>query len=181
KYRQKNKHRFSIHPLLVTRHDGKEFNIFISNLKKFEDKFFGYTRMSVKSYEELLTKLYLNIRGQDTRFRMSISPEEKLIITISDDGLAGGTRRLRLPRRVRGGDAARRIIQPARLVAAPDQPERLTAGRKSVRRYRAVSCTNRCAAYRNGTPHGGQPLVRYRLNTKVLSHWTNIYGFAIQF
>ncbi|XP_053609528.1 uncharacterized protein LOC128682057 [Plodia interpunctella] len=82
KYRQKNKHRFWIHPLLVTRHDGKEFNIFISNLKKFEDKFFGYTRMSVKSYEELLTKLYLNIRGQDTRFRISISPEEKLIITI---------------------------------------------------------------------------------------------------
>ncbi|KAF9413745.1 hypothetical protein HW555_008191, partial [Spodoptera exigua] len=83
KISSKNKHRFWIHPLLVTRHDGKEFNIFISNLKKFEDKFFGYTRMSVKSYEELLTKLYLNIRGQDTRFRMSISPEEKLIITIS--------------------------------------------------------------------------------------------------
>lgn len=82
KYRKKNKHRLWIHPLLVTRHNGKEFNIFISNLKKFEDKFFGYTRMSVKSYEELLLKLYLNIRGQDTRFRMSISPEEKLIITI---------------------------------------------------------------------------------------------------
>ncbi|CAD0206462.1 unnamed protein product [Chrysodeixis includens] len=80
----------------------------------------------------------------------------------SDDGLAGGTRRLRLLRRVRGGDAARRIIQPARLAAAPEQPERLTAGRKAVRPYHAVSCINRCAAYRNGTPQCGQPLVSFR-------------------
>jgi hypothetical protein len=47
-----------------------EFGQFAScfqELKKHEDKFFSYVRMSVTSFEELLTVLYDTIKGQDTK------------------------------------------------------------------------------------------------------------------
>ncbi|KAL4125837.1 hypothetical protein QTP88_010077 [Uroleucon formosanum] len=50
--------------------------------KKIEDKFFGYMKMSLKSFEELLRILRTSITKEDTRFRKSIKPEEKLTIVL---------------------------------------------------------------------------------------------------
>lgn len=82
KPRKKNKKRYWIHPLLETRKEFGQFASCFQELKKHQDKFFGYVRMSVSSFEELLTVLYDSIKGQDTKFRDCIQPEEKLVITL---------------------------------------------------------------------------------------------------
>ncbi|XP_047510278.1 protein ANTAGONIST OF LIKE HETEROCHROMATIN PROTEIN 1-like [Pieris napi] len=82
KQRKKNKKRYWIHPLLETRNEFGQFASCFQELKKHQDKFFGYVRMSVSSFEELLTVLYVTIKGQDSKFRDCIQPEEKLVITL---------------------------------------------------------------------------------------------------
>lgn len=80
--RKKNKKRYWIHPILETRNECGQFASCFQELKKYEDKFFGYIRMSVSSFEELLKVLYEAIKGQDTKFRDCIQPEQKLVITL---------------------------------------------------------------------------------------------------
>lgn len=60
-----------MHPYLQTRDESNHFAIFFEEVKKYEDKFFGFTRMSIKTFEELLTQ-----------FRNSIKPDVKLIIVL---------------------------------------------------------------------------------------------------
>lgn len=52
-----------------------------NGLRKHEEKFFNYCRMSVKSFDELLTLIRQQIEGQNTNFRDCICPEEKLMVT----------------------------------------------------------------------------------------------------
>lgn len=80
--KQKKKKKYWIHPFLQTRDETRHFEIFFENLKKYEEKFFGYMRMSLKSFEELLSVLRTFITKEDTRFRKSIKPEEKLTIVL---------------------------------------------------------------------------------------------------
>jgi len=58
------------------------FNLFYNDLRKYEDKFFNYLRMSIKSFDELLELLQQDLTGQQTNMRECISPVEKLAVTL---------------------------------------------------------------------------------------------------
>lgn len=51
-------------------------------LRNHEEKFFNYFRMSMTSFDDLLELVREDIATANTTFRDSISPEEKLIVTI---------------------------------------------------------------------------------------------------
>lgn len=80
--KKKKKKKYWIHPFLQTRDETRHFEICFEDLKKYEDKFLGYMIMSFKSFEELLSVLRTFITKEDTRFRKSIKPEEKLTIVL---------------------------------------------------------------------------------------------------
>ena len=52
------------------------------NVRNFETKFFGYYRMSIKSFDELLVLLRPHISRSNTSIRLAINAEERLPITI---------------------------------------------------------------------------------------------------
>jgi hypothetical protein len=68
-----------VHPLLSDRSTKGLFNLFYNDLRKYEDKFFNYLRMSIKSFDELLELLQQDLTGQQTNMRGCISPVEKLV------------------------------------------------------------------------------------------------------
>ena len=80
--KKKQRKRYWVHPYLESRDESKHFELFFEELKKYGDKFFGYTRMSLKSFEELLNVLKPNITKKDTQFRNCIKPELKLTIVL---------------------------------------------------------------------------------------------------
>ena len=53
-----------------------------NDLRKYDEKFFNFTRMSTNSFDELLRYIENDIRGQNTNFRESIVPEENLLVTL---------------------------------------------------------------------------------------------------
>jgi hypothetical protein len=44
-----------VHTLLSDRSTKGLFNLFYNDLRKYEDKFFNYLRMSIKSFDELVS------------------------------------------------------------------------------------------------------------------------------
>lgn len=82
KRNKKKKKRFWVHPLLQTRADKGMFKLFYIDLRKYPEKFFNYTRMSIESFDELLLLLSESLKGSDTPMRKSISPAEKLLVTL---------------------------------------------------------------------------------------------------
>jgi len=79
--RKKNR-KYWVHPLLSDRSTKGLFNLFYNDLRKYEDKFFNYLRMSVNSFDELMEKLQEDLTGQQTNMRECISPLEKLVVTL---------------------------------------------------------------------------------------------------
>ncbi|KAF9413727.1 hypothetical protein HW555_008173 [Spodoptera exigua] len=59
-----------------------QFVYIYDDLRRYPDKFFSYVRMSVRSFDELLTLCENDLLKQDTILRKSISPEEKLFVTL---------------------------------------------------------------------------------------------------
>jgi hypothetical protein len=80
--KRKKKRKFWVHPLLSDRSTKGLFNLFYNDLRKYEDKFFNYLRMSIKSFDELLELLQQDLTGQQTNMRECISPVEKLVVTL---------------------------------------------------------------------------------------------------
>ncbi|KAF9411127.1 hypothetical protein HW555_009989 [Spodoptera exigua] len=50
--------------------------------KMYDNKFFDYLRMSIKSFDELIELIRQDISCSETHLRPSVSPEEKLVITL---------------------------------------------------------------------------------------------------
>lgn len=71
-----------VHPFNSERERRQRFEKFYSKIRKYNDKFFGYYRMSQTSFDELLEKLKPSITKQNTTMRMAISAEERLTITL---------------------------------------------------------------------------------------------------
>jgi hypothetical protein len=46
-------------------------------------KFFGYFRMTFSSFDELSSMIRLKITYRNTVMRVSVSPEERLVVTLS--------------------------------------------------------------------------------------------------
>lgn len=60
---------------------GEFFNLYEA-LRLYPRKFFEYTRMPVSTFDYILSKISQKITKEDTNFRKSITPEEKLFITL---------------------------------------------------------------------------------------------------
>ena len=59
-----------------------EFFMLYHGLRKYEDHFFGWYRMSTKKFDELLGIVENALQKKCMKFREPISPEEQLVITI---------------------------------------------------------------------------------------------------
>lgn len=71
-----------IHPFFRERDAGERFRTFYNNIRKHETKFFGYYRMSVKLFDELLQIMRPHLTKMNTQFRNAITAEERLTITL---------------------------------------------------------------------------------------------------
>ncbi|XP_068118950.1 uncharacterized protein [Hyperolius riggenbachi] len=74
--------RYWVHPILQQRRRKGQFWTLYRDLRQHPDKFFGYTRMSVGSFDCLLSKLKDALQRQDTNYRRAITPTERLLITL---------------------------------------------------------------------------------------------------
>ncbi|XP_063623699.1 uncharacterized protein LOC134805527 [Cydia splendana] len=81
-YRQRRRYnrRYWQHPLLVQRGRAGAYSLLMSQLRGDDSKFFNYFRMSMSSFDHLLKLLEKDLKKQDTNWRKSICPEEKLAI-----------------------------------------------------------------------------------------------------
>ena len=72
-----------IHPINNLRFEKSEFFMLYCDLHKYEDRFFGWYRMSTKKFDELLGIVENALWKKCTKFREPISPEDQLVITIT--------------------------------------------------------------------------------------------------
>ncbi|XP_077307128.1 uncharacterized protein LOC143926991 [Lithobates pipiens] len=77
--KQRRRHRFWIHPVIAQREGRGQFWVPYNDLHAHEDKFFNYTQMSIRSFDELLALLFSVLDRQNTHFRKSILDFERLI------------------------------------------------------------------------------------------------------
>ncbi|XP_052745448.1 uncharacterized protein LOC112049627 [Bicyclus anynana] len=82
KKERKKKRQYWVHPILRDRFTHGQFQTLYPKLRSFEPKFFNYLRMSINSFDELLEMMSKQIESNDTHMRSSVSPEEKLVITL---------------------------------------------------------------------------------------------------
>ncbi|PIO27718.1 hypothetical protein AB205_0071170, partial [Aquarana catesbeiana] len=80
--RRSRRHRFWIHPVITQRERRGQFWVLYNDFRAHEDKFFNYTRMSIRSFDELLALLSSHLEQQNTSFRRSIQAVDRLIITL---------------------------------------------------------------------------------------------------
>jgi hypothetical protein len=71
-----------VHPFVADRPTSGMFCKIYSDLRKYPDRFFSYLRLSIGSFDELLTICENDLTKLDTILRKSISPEEKLFVTV---------------------------------------------------------------------------------------------------
>ena len=74
--------RIWVHPMNNRRFEKGEFFVLYPELRRFEDQFFNWFRMSVQKFDYLLKMIERRIQKQNTNWREAISAEEQLIITL---------------------------------------------------------------------------------------------------
>ena len=77
-----NVRRMWVHPINNLRFEKGEFFMLYPDLRKYEDKFFAWYRMSIRKFDQLLGIVQNSLWKQCTKFREPISAEEQLVITI---------------------------------------------------------------------------------------------------
>lgn len=75
------KTRLWVHELNQERTLG-EFHHLYGDLRKDEERFWSYFRMSKKTFDYIVSEISNRIQGQNTNFRMAITVEEKVMVTI---------------------------------------------------------------------------------------------------
>ncbi|XP_068094158.1 uncharacterized protein [Hyperolius riggenbachi] len=80
--RGRQRRRYWVHPLLKERQKKGQFWLLYRDLRQHPEKFFGYARMSIESFDQLLALLSSDLKRKDTRFRRSVTPTERLLITL---------------------------------------------------------------------------------------------------
>lgn len=78
----KQPRRFGVHPINRARTEFGEFHHLYPQLRQDPDKFFSYLRMSIESFDLLLSKVQFQLTKQVTNFRRPIPPAERLIVTL---------------------------------------------------------------------------------------------------
>ncbi|XP_069613169.1 tyrosine--tRNA ligase, cytoplasmic isoform X1 [Ranitomeya imitator] len=82
KLRRRIRRRFWLHPIVEVRESRGAYHCLFGELNENQDKYFEYTRMSKDSFRYLLRLVEGTISRQDTQLRKSISPEERLLVTL---------------------------------------------------------------------------------------------------
>ncbi|XP_077112935.1 uncharacterized protein LOC143768133 [Ranitomeya variabilis] len=80
--RQRRKRRLWIHPITAQRMTRGVYSTLYLELRENPQKFFNYVRMKAENFEILLGHVEDSIRRRDTQMRFSISPAERLMVTI---------------------------------------------------------------------------------------------------
>lgn len=80
--KRKRKRELWVHPIFSSRLLKGQFYKLFSELRKYPEKFFQYSRMTVASFDELLSLMRPLITYQDTTMRLSVPAEERLMVTL---------------------------------------------------------------------------------------------------
>ncbi|CAJ0968057.1 unnamed protein product [Ranitomeya imitator] len=73
--------RLWVHPLLLLRGAYGHFSKLYNELRRYPVKFVAFCRLSILGFDKLLHVLRPYLLRQDTCMRLSISPEERLLVT----------------------------------------------------------------------------------------------------
>ena len=79
---EERKRRWGTHPVLCNHLSYGLFHTMFQYHRKYPDFFFQYYRMSVTAFDELLFAICDRIKKEDTRFKKSIHPAERFVITL---------------------------------------------------------------------------------------------------
>lgn len=79
---ERDKKKLWVHPLNKKRITHNVIVSFICELRSDEKKFKNYTRVCTSTFDFIIQQIGDEIRKEDTHFRRSISPEERLLITL---------------------------------------------------------------------------------------------------
>jgi hypothetical protein len=79
--RRRRKRQFWVHPIYSARLSVEKFHTDFQRYRNYPDKFFAYYRMSVSSFDELLTLVGPSMSRQDTNGRRSVPEAERLAVT----------------------------------------------------------------------------------------------------
>ncbi|XP_060857387.1 uncharacterized protein LOC132934962 [Metopolophium dirhodum] len=71
-----------VHPLNMKRIEEGQFQVTFLTLRQYPKEFFKYFRMSITSFDTLILLVGKYIQKQNTNMRISITPEERLTVTI---------------------------------------------------------------------------------------------------
>ena len=76
------KRRFWVHNISSWRESFSEFHNLLDYLFTDEEMFWRYFRMSSDTFKYILELIHISIKKQNTNFRRSISPEERLMVIL---------------------------------------------------------------------------------------------------
>lgn len=74
--------RYWVHPILTGREKHGEFHVLFAELRNHDDEFYGYLRMTKRTFDKLLSFLNTKLEHQHTVMRDSISSAERLVVTL---------------------------------------------------------------------------------------------------
>ncbi|GBN21200.1 hypothetical protein AVEN_214323-1 [Araneus ventricosus] len=80
--KKKRNRRFWTHKIVQLRGEAGLFANLYRELRNDDEKFFDFLRMSIALFDELLGHIKDKIKKKDTVMRSSITPEERLVITL---------------------------------------------------------------------------------------------------
>ena len=72
-----------VHPIYQNREEHGEYFTLYREYHQYDDKFFGWYRMSVEKFNELFDKLEPALRKKTMNFLEPICAEEMLVVTIT--------------------------------------------------------------------------------------------------
>lgn len=79
---KRKKRRYWVHNLWKAREEEGEFHTIFSRLKDDQEKFIKYFRMSIPKFLNLLEILGTDIQRHNSKWRRTVSPEERLAVTL---------------------------------------------------------------------------------------------------
>ena len=71
-----------VHPINKERHLKGEYFTLYPELREYPEKFFRWFRMSIEQFDFLLQELTPSLQKQNNNYRASVSPEERLVVTL---------------------------------------------------------------------------------------------------
>uniref|UniRef100_A0A3P9LM55 DDE Tnp4 domain-containing protein n=1 Tax=Oryzias latipes TaxID=8090 RepID=A0A3P9LM55_ORYLA len=79
---RRKRRRFWVHPIVTRREEHGEFYRLVQDLKMYHERFWGYFRMSISEFENLLQQLAPSLTKEQTHYRKPIDPEQRLAVCL---------------------------------------------------------------------------------------------------